>query len=124
MEAKFGARPNPSCFNSLLVALVRSGRYELLEPTMQRVQDTYGLVIWPKTAGYILTNAVGLEVRAIIVPLALNSITSHWVPSARQDKEFTRRYARLLEEKYPFVYQKYSVQNVLRRSGDLLASSD
>jgi len=62
MRGRYQVDPSPTCLNSLLVALVRSGRYDLLEPTMDRAYEAYQLCVWPKTVGYIIRSAVQLEV--------------------------------------------------------------
>lgn len=87
MRDRHRVDPSPACLNALLVALVRSGRYDLLEPTMDRAYEAYQLCVWPKTVGYIIRSAVQLE-----------------------DLEFSRGFLEMVAEKWPRTVDTKKVQ--------------
>lgn len=65
MEKQYGITPNPSCFNALLIALARSGRYDLLESNTLRAKNGYNTSICSKTVAFVLHSALQLEVYTI-----------------------------------------------------------
>jgi len=61
MEKRHGLRPTKQCLFEIFMALVTSGRFDLVIPTAERARQLYHLELAKATARFIFNNAINLH---------------------------------------------------------------